>query len=98
MFYPYNGSVTGISNFELFMLQKKTTTYDQLEKLDSQIKEIEEYGVTTELKQRKVAGRFMLVSVFLYLVTALIFYFYLFPVDIYERILYIVPLIASPLM
>ncbi|XP_044744585.1 endoplasmic reticulum junction formation protein lunapark [Coccinella septempunctata] len=78
--------------------RKKATTYEQLEKLDSQIKAIEEYGVTTELKQRKVAGRFMLVSVFLYLVTALIFYFYLFPEDIYQRILYIVPLIASPLI
>ncbi|XP_045461337.1 endoplasmic reticulum junction formation protein lunapark [Harmonia axyridis] len=78
--------------------RKKATTYEQLEKLDSQIKEIEEFGVTTELKQRKVAGRFMLVSVFLYLVAALIFYFYLFPEDIYHRILYIVPLIASPLI
>ncbi|KAK9869304.1 hypothetical protein WA026_003056 [Henosepilachna vigintioctopunctata] len=78
--------------------RKKTTTYEQLENLDTQIREIEEYGKSTEITQKKVAGCFMLLSVSIYVVTALIFYFYFFPPTVYETILYVIPLITAPLI
>ncbi|KAL3285725.1 hypothetical protein HHI36_000253 [Cryptolaemus montrouzieri] len=78
--------------------RKKVSTYELLEKLDSQINAIEDYGKSTELTQRKVAGRFLLVSIFVYVVTALVFYFYFFPPTVYERMLYVIPLITAPLV
>lgn len=82
----------------LARFRKKKTTVEELEKLDTEIKSIEEYGKNTENAHKKIAGRFVLISVFVYVVTALIFYFYFFPESLYERVVYVLPLIAAPLV
>ncbi|XP_066593400.1 endoplasmic reticulum junction formation protein lunapark-B [Prorops nasuta] len=78
--------------------RKKKTTIEILEDLELKIKEIEKYGQTTEQRQKKVIGRLVIYSVILYIMTALIFYFYFFPASLYDQIFYIVPLLIFPIL
>ncbi|XP_022913793.1 endoplasmic reticulum junction formation protein lunapark isoform X2 [Onthophagus taurus] len=78
--------------------KKKKSTEEMLEKLEDEIKCIETYGKDTEQSQRKIVGGFLFTSIIVYLGTALLFYFYFFPATIYDRILYIVPLLLAPIM
>jgi uncharacterized membrane protein YdbT with pleckstrin-like domain len=78
--------------------RKKKTTYEILEKLENEIQSIEEFRRSTEQTQKKMVGRFIFISVCVYCITALIFYFYFFPASAYERIIYIIPLIILPIL
>ncbi|GJQ66367.1 hypothetical protein Trydic_g4403 [Trypoxylus dichotomus] len=78
--------------------RKKKTTEEILEKLDKEIKTIETYRVNTEQTQKKIVGRFILISVIVYTVTAFLFYFYFFPASFYDRLFYIIPLIFAPII
>ncbi|RZC37065.1 lunapark, partial [Asbolus verrucosus] len=78
--------------------RKKKTTYEILEKLENEIQSIEEFRRSTEQTQKKMVGRFIFISVCVYCITALIFYFYFFPASAYERIIYIIPLIILPVL
>ncbi|KRT85009.1 hypothetical protein AMK59_1696 [Oryctes borbonicus] len=78
--------------------RKKKTTEEILEKLDKEIKTIETYRANTEQTQKKIVGRFILISVIVYTVTAFLFYFYFFPASFYDRLFYIIPLIFAPVI
>lgn len=71
---------------------------DILEELENEIRIIEDFRRDTEQAHRKIVGRFMLFSVLIYLIIAFLFYFYCFPATIYERLLYIIPLLLAPVM
>lgn len=62
------------------------------------ISSIENFRQITELRQKKIVGHLILYSVGLYIVTALIFYFYFFPGALRDRLFYIIPLFIFPIM
>ncbi|KAF5283876.1 hypothetical protein FQA39_LY04696 [Lamprigera yunnana] len=76
--------------------RKKKTTMDVLESLDKEIKNIEEFRRNTEQAHRRIVGRFVIVSVGIYLASALIFYFSYFPANFYDQLFYMIPLILAP--
>ncbi|XP_015115484.1 endoplasmic reticulum junction formation protein lunapark-B isoform X2 [Diachasma alloeum] len=78
--------------------RKKKTTIEILEDLDSKIKEIQQYGQTTEQRHKKIVGTLIIYSVILYVVTAVLFYFYFFPAALYDQLFYIIPLLIFPLL
>ncbi|XP_063976459.1 endoplasmic reticulum junction formation protein lunapark-A isoform X1 [Diachasmimorpha longicaudata] len=78
--------------------RKKKTTIEVLEDLDSKIKEIQQYGQTTEQRHKKIVGTLIIYSVILYVVTAVLFYFYFFPAALYDQLFYIIPLLIFPLL
>ncbi|KAH0553791.1 endoplasmic reticulum junction formation protein lunapark-A isoform X2 [Cotesia glomerata] len=82
----------------LSRFRKKKTTIEILEDLDSQIKKIEQYGQTTEQRHKKIVGTLIIYSVLLYVVTAVLFYFYFFPASLYDQLFYITPLLIFPLL
>ncbi|XP_076279744.1 zinc-ribbon metal-binding protein lunapark isoform X2 [Lasioglossum baleicum] len=82
----------------LSRFRKKKTTIEILESLDSQIKEIERYGHTTEQRHKRIVGTLILYSVILYIISAFIFYFCFFPASLYDQIFYIIPLLIFPIL
>ncbi|XP_044738646.1 endoplasmic reticulum junction formation protein lunapark-A isoform X3 [Chrysoperla carnea] len=78
--------------------RKKRTTYEVLENLEERIKEIEEYKSNTELQRKKLVGHFILFSVGIYVIAAVLFYFFFFPATLYDQIFYITPLLIFPII
>ncbi|KAJ9582888.1 hypothetical protein L9F63_022767 [Diploptera punctata] len=79
-------------------LVRKKTTLEILENLESRIKSIEENKLSTEQRQRKIVGQLLLVSVGIYVIAALVFYFACFPAPLQEQIFYIIPLLIFPII
>lgn len=79
-------------------LRKKKTTYEVLESIETEIKAIEDFRRNTELTHKRIVGRFVMISVGFYLLTAFLFYFYYFPANIYDQLFYIIPLILAPVI
>ncbi|XP_020290081.1 protein lunapark-A isoform X2 [Pseudomyrmex gracilis] len=82
----------------LSRFQKKKTTIEILEDLDAQIKEIQQYGQTTEQRHKKIVGNIIIYGIALYIIIAFIFYFYFFPASLYDQIFYITPLLLFPIL
>lgn len=80
------------------MFQKKANALDQLEGVDKQIKNIEEFSRDTETARKRVVGRFVIISLLIYLVVAFLFYFFFFPATFYDQLVYLIPLILAPVM
>jgi hypothetical protein len=78
--------------------RKKKTTFEILDELDKKIKEIEQYGQNTEQRHKKIVGTLIIYSVALYIITTGIFYFYFFPAELYDQVLYIAPLLMFPIL
>ncbi|KYN07583.1 Protein lunapark-B, partial [Cyphomyrmex costatus] len=78
--------------------QKKKTTIEILESLETQIKDIQQYGQTTEQKHKKIVGTIIIYGVLLYIMIAFIFYFCYFPASLYDQIFYITPLLFFPIL
>ncbi|XP_011055613.1 PREDICTED: protein lunapark-B isoform X1 [Acromyrmex echinatior] len=82
----------------LSRFQKKKTTIEILESLDAQIKDIQQYGQTTEQRHKKIVGTIIIYGVVLYVMIAFIFYFCFFPASLYDQIFYITPLLLFPIL
>ncbi|KAL0127634.1 hypothetical protein PUN28_003131 [Cardiocondyla obscurior] len=82
----------------LSRFQKKKTTIEVLETLDAQIKDIQQYGQTTEQRHKKIVGTIIIYGVFLYIMIAFIFYFCFFPASLYDQLFYIIPLLLFPIL
>ncbi|XP_011165464.1 endoplasmic reticulum junction formation protein lunapark-A isoform X1 [Solenopsis invicta] len=82
----------------LSRFQKKKTTIEILESLDTQIKDIQQYGQTTEQRHKKIVGTIIIYGVILYIMIAFIFYFCFFPASLYDQIFYITPLLFFPIL
>ncbi|XP_058797361.1 endoplasmic reticulum junction formation protein lunapark-B-like [Phymastichus coffea] len=78
--------------------RKKRTTIEVLDDLDKKIKDIQEYGQNTEQRHKKIVGTLIIYSVALYIITAMVFYFYFFPAELYDQIFYITPLLIFPIL
>lgn len=79
-------------------LFRKHTTRDQLEDIEKKIKGIHEFRVHTQQRQKRFVGSLIAYSVVLYVIGALVFYFYWFPSDLSKQILYSLPLVLFPLL
>ncbi|XP_012532211.1 endoplasmic reticulum junction formation protein lunapark-B isoform X2 [Monomorium pharaonis] len=82
----------------LSRFQKKQTTIEILESLDKQIKDIQQYGQTTEQRHKKIVGTIIIYGVVLYIMIAFIFYFCFFPASLYDQLFYITPLLLFPIL
>lgn len=82
----------------LSRFRKKKTTIEILEELDKQIKDIQQYGQTTEQKHKKIVGTIIIYGVALYIMIAFIFYFCFFPASLYDQLFYITPLLLFPIL
>lgn len=82
----------------LAKFRKEKTTYEVLEKLEQDIKDIEEYSVSTQAQQKRFVGNFLVISIGLYVIGFIIFYFVFFPPTWTERITYSVPMLIIPLL
>ncbi|XP_067212278.1 endoplasmic reticulum junction formation protein lunapark-B isoform X2 [Linepithema humile] len=82
----------------LSRFRKKKTTIEVLEDLDSQLKEIHQYGQITEQRHKKIVGTIIIYGVVLYVMIAFIFYFCFFPASLYDQIFYITPLLLFPIL
>lgn len=79
-------------------LQKEKTTYQVLENLEEKIKSIETYTLSTQEKQKRIVGNFLVISIGIYVVAFLVFYFAFFPPTWAERITYSTPLLIFPFL
>ncbi|XP_011874904.1 PREDICTED: protein lunapark-A isoform X2 [Vollenhovia emeryi] len=82
----------------LSRFQRKKTTIEVLENLDAQIKDIQQYGQTTEQRHKKIVGTIIIYGVILYIMIAFIFYFCFFPASLYDQLFYITPLLFFPIL
>lgn len=82
----------------LAKFRKEKTTYQILEKLEEEIQGIEQYSVSTQARQKRYVGNFLVISIGLYVIGFIVFYFVFFPPTWSERITYSVPLLIFPLL
>uniref|UniRef100_A0A1B0CWJ4 Endoplasmic reticulum junction formation protein lunapark n=1 Tax=Lutzomyia longipalpis TaxID=7200 RepID=A0A1B0CWJ4_LUTLO len=77
---------------------KKESSYQQLEKLEKKISEIENYSIETQKRQKRLVGNFIVGSFGIFIVCFGVFYFFFFPETWTERILYSWPLLCFPIV
>lgn len=78
--------------------RKEKTTYELLENLEEKIKDLETYTITTQERQKRFVGNFLVISIVLYLLASLVFYFVFFPPTWNERIIHSLPLLICPMI
>ncbi|XP_055837286.1 endoplasmic reticulum junction formation protein lunapark-B isoform X2 [Episyrphus balteatus] len=82
----------------LAKFRKEKSSADVLEKLETEINTIEKYSISTQEKQRRLVGNFLVISIGLYAIGFFIIFFVFFPTTWPDRITYSVPLLAFPLI
>ncbi|XKL68132.1 hypothetical protein PGB90_003623 [Kerria lacca] len=78
--------------------RKKKNTIDQLEEIEQKIKSIEKFQKETEQQFRRVVGKFVLVSVIIYVVVLCGYYYYFSPETFRENIIKFMPLLIFPVV
>lgn len=90
------------SNLELhifpFVFQKEKTTTEKLEELEEKINDIESFAISTQARQKRFVGNFLVFSVGLYVIASVVFYFVFFPSTWSKRIVYSTPLLIFPVL
>lgn len=78
--------------------QGEKTTYQLLERLDEKIRSIEEFSISTQERQKRFVGNFLVISIGLYVISFAVFYFLFFPPTWLGRIAYTTPLLLFPIV
>ncbi|XP_069983349.1 endoplasmic reticulum junction formation protein lunapark-A isoform X4 [Penaeus vannamei] len=78
--------------------RKKQSTKEVLEQIQKDVLQIEEYGANTQQRQKRLVGSLVLYSAIFYLIAVAVFYFYYFPPQLQERLLYATPFIVFPFL
>uniref|UniRef100_A0A1Q3F3I5 Endoplasmic reticulum junction formation protein lunapark n=1 Tax=Culex tarsalis TaxID=7177 RepID=A0A1Q3F3I5_CULTA len=78
--------------------RKEKTTYELLENLEEKIKDLETYTITTQERQKRFVGNFLVISIVLYVIASLVFYFVFLPPTWNERIIHSLPLLICPMI
>ncbi|XP_055544080.1 endoplasmic reticulum junction formation protein lunapark-A [Wyeomyia smithii] len=78
--------------------RKEKTTYEVLENLEEKIKDIEAYTISTQARQKRFVGNFLVISIGLYVIAFIVFYFAFFPPTWKERIIHSLPLLICPMI
>ncbi|XP_034041274.1 endoplasmic reticulum junction formation protein lunapark-B-like [Thalassophryne amazonica] len=76
----------------------KPTTIEQLENLDKEIKELEEFMAKNQRLKKLWVGRFLFYSSLLYLLTSLLFYWLYLPDQWLERLTMALPFFICPML
>lgn len=82
----------------IFHFQKEKTTFEVLEELETKIKDIENFSISTQARQKRFVGNFLVFSVGLYVIASVVFYFAFFPSTWSKRIIYSTPLLIFPIL
>ncbi|XP_053731034.1 endoplasmic reticulum junction formation protein lunapark-B isoform X3 [Synchiropus splendidus] len=94
--YYYEHSSSSVAGTEDFM--SKPDTVEQLENLDKEIKELEEFRAKNQRLQKLWVGRLILCSSALYLLTSLIVYCLYLPDQWLQRIIMALPFFIYPVL
>ncbi|XP_058815385.1 endoplasmic reticulum junction formation protein lunapark-B isoform X2 [Topomyia yanbarensis] len=78
--------------------RKEKTTYEKLENLEEKIRDIEAYTISTQARQKRFVGNFLVISIGLYVLSFLVYYFAFFPPTWNERIVHSLPLLICPMI
>lgn len=78
--------------------QREKTTYQLLERLEEKILNIEEFSISTQERQKRFVGNFLIISIGLYVITFVVFYLLFFPPTWLQRIAYTTPLLMFPIV
>ncbi|KAF4520628.1 hypothetical protein B566_EDAN007494 [Ephemera danica] len=78
--------------------RKQPTIKERLQTLVKDIKDIEEFQLYTQKRQKNLVGRFIIFSVIIFISAAVTFYFLYLPERTVERILYIIPFVVFPFL
>ncbi|XP_055641337.1 endoplasmic reticulum junction formation protein lunapark-B [Toxorhynchites rutilus septentrionalis] len=78
--------------------RKEKTTCQVLENLEEKIEHIEAYTISTQEQRKRFVGSFLVISIGLYVLSSLIFYFVFFPSTWNDRIVRSLPLLICPLI
>lgn len=84
--------------YRFYFEQKEKTTFEILEDLETKIKDIESYSISTQERQKRFVGNFLVFSIGLYVIASVIFYFAFFPTKWSKRIIYSTPLLIFPIL
>ncbi len=71
---------------------------ESLEDIDKQIRVYEKYKQTNEMRERKYIAALVLYSILMYVVGALVYYVYLMPRNMSDRVRTLMPFCITPLM
>lgn len=92
-------SFSSLFNFIfLLLMQKEKTIFEVLEELETKIKDIESFSISTQARQKRFVGSFLVFSVGLYVIASVVFYFAFFPSTWSKRIIYSTPLLIFPIL
>ncbi|XP_067632033.1 endoplasmic reticulum junction formation protein lunapark-A [Eurosta solidaginis] len=80
----------------LAKFRKEKSTAEVLEGLEEKIRQIEKYTINTQEQKRRIVGNFLAISIGIYVIAFIIFYFVYFPPTWRKRIIYSVPLFLFP--
>lgn len=78
--------------------KSKKTTIEKLEELDKEIKSMEKFKLKNQSNEKKYIGALVLYSILLYIVGAVIYYIYLMPKNMDDRIQTLIPFFITPLI
>ncbi|XP_061174766.1 endoplasmic reticulum junction formation protein lunapark-B-like isoform X2 [Saccostrea echinata] len=78
--------------------RKKPTTFEVLESLEKEIETLQKFRRDNLQKQKSFITKLMLYSILMYIVASVIFYFYFFPNNWRDRLLYSSPLLIFPVL
>ncbi|XP_037821455.1 LOW QUALITY PROTEIN: endoplasmic reticulum junction formation protein lunapark-A [Lucilia sericata] len=78
--------------------RKEKSTQEVLEALQEKIDTLETFTVNTKEQKKRIVGNFLAVSIGVYVIAFVVFYFVYFPPTWQERIVYFVPLLLFPII
>ncbi|XP_037944902.1 endoplasmic reticulum junction formation protein lunapark-B isoform X2 [Teleopsis dalmanni] len=82
----------------LAKFRKEKSTEQILEALEEEIQQIEKYTINTQDQKRRFVFNFLTISIGIYVIAFLVFYFLYFPPTWKERVIYSIPLLLFPLV
>jgi len=80
----------------LTKLRKTRSTSEQLEEIENELKCLADFQFDTQKKQKRIAAALVVYSAIIYILTALLFYFYCLPSQLHQQLLYFIPLLVFP--
>lgn len=82
----------------LFSFQKQPTTLEELERIDNEIQSLQRLRRRDGELETQYVGTLFLYSVIIYIIMALVFYFYFIPEDWTGRVIQISPFLLFPFL
>ncbi|XP_058981074.1 endoplasmic reticulum junction formation protein lunapark-A-like [Musca domestica] len=82
----------------LAKFRKEKSTQEVLEELQGKIDELEDFTYNTQEQKKRIVGNFLAVSIGIYIIAFVVFYFVYFPPTWRDRIVYSIPLLLFPII